>query len=76
MRTWRIGTALIGGRQHTVLAHDAGYTRLDTVLGPDTPADTRAFIEQAADLGPRVQEAVDAGVRGPICPTSCSGLRR
>lgn len=63
MRTWRIGTALIGGRERTVLAHDAGYTRLDTVLGPDTPADTRAFIEQATDLGPRVQEAVDAGVR-------------
>jgi 2,4-didehydro-3-deoxy-L-rhamnonate hydrolase len=62
MRQWRIGTGLIGGRPQVVIAHDAGYTRLGAILGPDAPDDTRSFIDRGAGLALRVQAAVDEGV--------------
>lgn len=62
MDIWRIGTAVIGGEDRVVVAHADGYSRLDTVLDGDAPADVRRFVECADRFLPAVDDAVAAGV--------------
>lgn len=64
--TWRIGTAEIDGSPRPVVAHAGGLTRLDTLLGAQSPPDVRTFIVEQDRFTPALDQALADGAAADV----------